>query len=244
MEHQVKSSVNENLLVPIAIIVAGALVAGAIIWTDSGKAPQVAGNQPQVAVQDQPTPTKASEQILSIKKDDHIFGNKNADIVIIEYSDLECPFCKRFHDTMTTLTAEDKSIAWVYRHFPLDAIHPKARKEGEAVECAFEQGGNEAFWTYVNRIFAVSPLNNGLDAAKLPEIAQFVGLDVNAFNTCLSSGKMAERVARDANEGAQIGVRGTPYSIIWNRKTGTQVPISGAYPIENVKQLLAQAKGN
>lgn len=97
---------------------------------------------------------------------DHIFGNPNAQVFVIEYSDPECPFCKNFHATMETVMkqyGDDGKVAWVYRHFPLDSLHSKARKESEAFECAGELGGNAKFWEYANKLFEITPSNNQLD---------------------------------------------------------------------------------
>ena len=108
---------------------------------------------------------------------DHILGDKNASVKIVEFSDTECPFCKRFHTTMQQVVKDNNGqVAWVYRHFPLDQLHSKARKEAEATECAAEMGGSEKFWAYLNRIMEVTPSNNGLDPAELPAIAAYVGL--------------------------------------------------------------------
>lgn len=116
---------------------------------------------------------------LSLRSDDHVLGNPNADVLIIEYSDTECPFCKQFHETMHQVMdqyGKDGKVAWVYRHSPIDQLHPKARKEAEALECANEQGGNDAFWKYADKLFEITPSNNGLDAAQLPVIAAMIGL--------------------------------------------------------------------
>jgi len=101
----------------------------------------------------------------------------NAPVKIVEFSDTECPFCKRFHTTMQQVVKDSNGqVAWVYRHFPLDQLHSKARKEAEATECAAELGGNEKFWAYLNRLMEVTPANDGLDLAELPVIAAYVGL--------------------------------------------------------------------
>lgn len=108
--------------------------------------------------------------IPPITEKDHILGNPNAEIKIVEYSDTECPFCKRFDTTMNDIMKEYQSsgkVAWVYRYFPLDSIHPRARHEAEALECANELGGNAKFWEYLTGIFKVTPGNNGLDPALL-----------------------------------------------------------------------------
>lgn len=102
-----------------------------------------------------------------ISASDHILGNPNARIIILEYSDLECPFCKVFHATMHRVIKENADIAWVYRHYPIAQLHSKAFREAEATECAWEQGGNETFWKYTDKLFEVTPSNNGLEDSML-----------------------------------------------------------------------------
>src|SRR5207249_6414117 len=80
---------------------------------------------------------------------------------------------------------KDGKVVWVYRHFPIDSLHSKARKEAQASECAAALGGNEAFWAYSDKLFEVTPSNNRLDLAQLPRIAQEIGLDRAQFETCL-----------------------------------------------------------
>lgn len=99
---------------------------------------------------------------------DHLFGNPNADVKIITHTDLECPFCKRFHATMEGVMKEyGQKIAWVIRPFPLAQLHDKAPLEAEAAECANELGGNAKFWEYVNLLEQITPANNGFDPALL-----------------------------------------------------------------------------
>ncbi|MDO8482210.1 MAG: DsbA family protein [bacterium] len=200
------------LTVPIAIVVAGVIIGGAIFVTREGQVKSVF----QKPVE-QITPSNTADiSSRPVDLNDHILGNPNAPIIMVEYSDLECPFCKSFHKTMQSLMdvyGKDGKIAWVYRHFPLD-IHPKAPKEAEATECAAEQGGNKAFWDYVNKIFEITPTNNGLDHAQLPLIAGQIGLDVTAFQTCLDSGKYAEKVKADYADGLKAGVNGTPNTVL------------------------------
>lgn len=231
----------EDLSIPLAIILAGALIGGAIFYsnnTQSGAAMKrpVAPEQ-QVDADTQQIP--ATE--LALRSDDHVLGNQNADVLVIEYSDTECPFCKKFHETMLEVMDQYRkagTVAWVYRHYPLDQLHPKAHKEAEALECANAQGGNEAFWTYAAKLFAVTPSNNGLDSAELPKIASDIGLNVASFNTCLTSGTYAARVDKDIESGVNVGAKGTPYSVVWNKKTGKQMPIEGAYPLLNVRNII------
>ncbi|PIS04683.1 MAG: hypothetical protein COT81_05175 [Candidatus Buchananbacteria bacterium CG10_big_fil_rev_8_21_14_0_10_42_9] len=181
----------------------------------------------------------SSITVVSVTKDDHILGDKKAPISIIEYSDAECPFCKRFHPTMQQIVAKyEGRVNWVYRHFPLASIHPKAPKEAEATECAAELGGNDGFWAYLDRLFEITPSNNNLDLARLPEIAEEVGLNADKFEECLNSGKYAKKVQSHYNQAIAAGGRGTPYSlVIYGDK---QIPLSGALTLSQIESALAQ----
>ena len=229
-----ETKTENNLSVPLAIVVAGALIAGAVYF-GAGKGGQGGSlNQPPQV------DTASLDKMRPITKDDHILGNLNAPVKIVEYSDTECPFCKAFHPTVGKIISEygkDGRVALVYRHFPLDSIHPKSRKEAEATECANELGGNDKFWAYINRIYEITTSNNTLDPAELPKTAAFVGLDVKKFNACLASGKYAQVVAGDLADAIATGGTGTPWSIVVD-KNGKKYPLSGAQPYEAVKQLV------
>jgi len=139
---------NNNLTIPIAIVAAGILIAGGIYFS---------GSKPDSENDKKDTP-KDEITLRPVDENDHIAGNPNADIIIVEYSDTECSYCKKFHLTMNRIIDEygkDGNVAWVYRHFPIDSSHPKARKEAEATECATELGGNTAFWDYINKMFEI-----------------------------------------------------------------------------------------
>jgi protein-disulfide isomerase len=230
------NKIQGSLSVPVAIIVAGLIIAGAIVFSLGGE--RVPGTENNTRPTAQENENLSAKIILpAVTADDHIRGSLDAPIKIVEYSDTECPFCKRFHETMNQVMANYNQVAWVYRHFPLRSIHPKAPKEAEATECAAELGGNEVFWQYLDRLFEISPTNNGLDLAELPKIAEFVGLDKKAFEQCLASGKYADKVTQQENEAVAAGGDGTPYSVLIT-SDGSQFPINGAQPYEVVKQIL------
>ena len=174
---------------------------------------------------------------------DHVRGNPDAPVTLIEYSDFECPFCKRFHATAKKLVAESNGqVKWVYRHFPIEQLHPgKARKEAVASECAAELGGNAAFWKFADRLYELTPSNNRTDVdTVLPQIAREIGLDQVKFADCLASGKHDQRIAEDSREAVASGARGTPWSIIFSR-SGKTYPLSGAQPYAAARQLVDQA---
>ena len=244
MEHETKTpearvAQTPTLTIPIAIVIAGALIAGAVyLGTSKGTSNTVANNQQPQAVQE----TGDLKQMKPITSEDHIRGNPNAPVKIVEYSDFECPFCKRFHDTMNQVMDEygkDGQVAWVYRHFPLDQLHPvKARKEAVATECAAELGGNDAFWKYADRFFELTPSNNqtNIDTV-LPQIAREIGLDEVKFASCLASNKYDAHIESDVQNAVATGGNGTPWSIVV-APNGKKYPLSGAQPYASVKQLI------
>lgn len=227
-----------SLSTPIAIVIAGAFIAVAVFFGMQGAFST--GVQPQQPIAQQPTGDL--EEMKAITSDDHIRGNPNADVVIVEYSDFECPFCKRFHETMKQVSDEygDK-VAWVYRQFPLDQLHSKARKEAVASECAAELGGNDAFWKFADRFFELTPSNDqtNIDTV-LPQIAKEIGLDEAKFATCLASTKYDRHIEDEVQNAAATGGNGTPWSIVVT-KSGKKYPLSGAQPYEAVKQLIEVA---
>lgn len=242
-------SENRFLSTSEAIVVAGALIAisiflGASKIARTGMVANSAVNtQKAVAAQaavPSADPLAAGAAIVPFSATkDHYLGNPKAKVALIEYSDLECPFCKKFDPALRQLIEKygDK-VVWVYRHMPL-SMHPKAAKEAEATECAAAQGGNDAFWKYMARLFEVTPSNNGLDPAQLPEIARYIGLDVAKFTSCLDSGTFAAKVKAQGAEGVAAGGRGTPYGIIVGPKGNT--PIGGAVPFETLEAMVQAA---
>jgi len=236
------------LAIPIAIVIAGAIIGGALLIAlrQPGSSAAVAAQQPQGAQQ----PSGDLEAMSPITEGDHIRGDPNAPVKIVEYSDTECPFCKTFHATLQKVTQEyGDDVAWVYRHLPLDQLHSKARKEAVALECAADQGGpssplgtsNDAFWKYADRWFELTPSNDKTDIeTTLPQIAKEIGLDGSAFATCLKSGKFDAHIEDNVQNAQATGGNGTPWSIIV-APNGKKYPLSGAQPYEAVKQLIELA---
>ncbi|MBI4127749.1 MAG: thioredoxin domain-containing protein [Parcubacteria group bacterium] len=218
-------SVNSNIVIAAVILAVGLIAAAVIFKGDSSGDTTGSPDERRTTLED----------FRPVAAGDHIRGDPNAKVTVIEYSDLECPFCKQFHPTMQQLVAEyDGKVRWVYRHWPITSRHPKATKEAEASECAAEQG---KFWEYIDRVFEITPANNGLDLEQLPVIAQEVGLDVASFEACLESGKYQERIQNDADEAIRIGGTGTPFSVIVDAE-GKATPFSGAQPYENLKTVI------
>jgi len=210
MDPQTQTSSNQSrnsLAIPIAIVLAGIIIAGAVYL----RGPSAGTTTDDFKAE------SAEINIAAVSNKDHILGSPSAPITIVEYSDTECPFCKNFQKTMEQISAEygkNGQVAWVYRHFPIVQLHSRAPFEAEATECAAELGGESKFWEYINKVFEVTPANNGLDPAQLSVIAVSVGLDKAAFQKCLDSGKYTEKINQSVEEAKTAGAQGTPYSVL------------------------------
>lgn len=185
------------------------------------------------------TPTTAPPVVTD---NDHLRGDVNAPITMITYSDYECPYCKSFHATMLqVMDAYKGQVKWVYRHFPL-SFHANAQKQAEAAECAAELGGNEAFWTFSDKVFERTTSNGtGFALEALVPLAKEIGLNETEFKTCLDSGKYAAKVQAEEDAGAAAGITGTPGTFVVTADGKSQL-IPGALPLTSITQIIDSVK--
>lgn len=178
----------------------------------------------------QPTPSADNPVNINLSGDEYIRGDKDAKIKIVEFSDFQCPYCSRFHPTMKQVMADygDK-VAWIYKHFPLDSMHPQARPAAEASECAGEQKGNDGWWQFADGLYENQAR---LGTALYEELAQNIGLNLTKFKDCVTSRKFQQKVEADYQEGLNYGIDGTPGSFI------NGVPVRGALPYDSIKQII------
>ena len=243
--NRLKQNMVQMLAIPISIVLAGAFIAGGLFFGlgDKASAPIAAVPTPVPTAPEAPD-SAALDQVRPVTSADHIKGSVDAKVKIVEYSDFECPFCKRMHETMNsimkTYEGTDK-VAWVYRQFPLEQLHPvKAQAVAVASECAGDQGGNDAFWKFTDRYFELTLTNNRTDIdTVIPQIAKEIGLNESAFKACQTSGKFDEKIAADVENAIATGGRGTPWSIAI-LPDGTKLPINGALPEAAIVQIIEQ----
>jgi len=192
----------------------------------------------------------ASEKAKNVRRvtasRDHIFGNPEAPVSLIEYSDFECPFCKRFHSVIgEVVEAHGGKVNLVYRHFPLGMHNPGAQKEAQASECAAYVGGNGVFWKYADAIYARTQSNgNGFPVSQLVPLAKEMGLNKKRFQACMDSDRFAPRVQEDVDEGTRIGIEATPTTILIQNETGEVMVQSGAVPSEAFKAAIDKMLGS
>ncbi|MBP9864626.1 thioredoxin domain-containing protein [Patescibacteria group bacterium] len=161
------------------------------------------------------------------EKVDHIKGPKNAKVTLVEYSDFECPFCKRHFEVMNQVMKQyPNDVRLVFRNYPL-SFHQNAMKEAQAAECAAEVGGNDAYWKYHDKIFTETASNGtGFALDRLVPAAKEIGLDEKKFKTCLDSDKYAAKVNQQMQEGSAAGVQGTPGTFVNGTLVEGAVPLS------------------
>lgn len=233
-----RSEPDLTYLIPGSIVLAGLIIAGSIYYSNSNQSNSLKlldnkkSSEKENAV--------GVEFIKPISPKDHIWGNPNAPVKLIEFIDLECPFCRIFHQTLKKAMAEygvDGKLALVFRHFPLDAIHPNARKGAVALECANELGGNDKFWEYLDKLYEALPPNSRLDLTILPKLAKEIGLDEAKFRICLESGRYDSRIQEDLDDAQKSGGEGTPFNVIIS-SNGKKFPFSGAVPYNKLKSII------
>jgi protein-disulfide isomerase len=219
-----RKNISGFITLPAAIVIAAAIIAIAIIWV----------NKPETKITD--TTNTASNPLLNfgpeinlkpISSADRLLGNPSAPITMLEFSDPSCPYCKIYSSTLEKVIATyvaSGTVALAYRSYPLDTpdsqgriLHPNANNESQAIECAGDIGGTEKYWSFITKLYQVTPAvtsqsPNGLDQSQLPIIAKDIGLDVAKFNSCLSSGKWNDKVKADFVDGVNAGVNGTPFT--------------------------------
>ena len=189
----------------------------------------------------QQVPAPEPQEVVVSMNDDPVKGDLNAPVTIIEFSDFQCPYCGRFFKSTLTEIERDYiktgKVRYVFRDFPLD-FHKQAPKASEAANCAGEQG---KYWEMHDKLFENQ---NALMVDKLRQYAAEVGLESGPFDACLDSGKYAEEINRDVEDGKKAGVSGTPSFFIGKSqgpgKEITGKRIVGARPFESFKQVIDQ----
>lgn len=182
-----------------------------------------------------------------ISATDLAVGKTNSDVVIVEYSDTECPFCAQFNPTMKKLQEEYKSkVSFVYRYFPLTQIHPNAFDEARAAYCVGTIAGAEKRRSYIDEMFAykTSKQNMTLPKGGRESLAKNIGIDEKAFSACMQSTNSGDAVNADLQDGITSGVEGTPatFILIKNKNSYEVVSlISGARPYEYFKAVVEEA---
>lgn len=181
--------------------------------------------------------TLTDEQLAKIIGDIPLLGNADADIIFLEYSDFECPFCQRqFDNQIEESLMGSHSLAYSMKQFPL-AMHPNAQKSAEGALCVRNLAWDDAFFEYRKQVFA----SKNASRANTIAIANTIGINESEFTECLDSDKFASEVIAQMSEWQSVfGVNGTPWNVLINKTTGKYVVVSGAQPLAAFENAIAQ----
>ncbi|MDP2648042.1 MAG: DsbA family protein [Candidatus Yanofskybacteria bacterium] len=215
-----------KLILPGAIMFAAILVSGTLLYANGFLSGTI------------DSPETGAPQFADVSVDDDpMLGNENAPVTIIEFSDFQCLYCRRFwKDTMAQLKSEyidTGKVRFVYRDYPLTGGHPAALVSALGGECAQDQG---KFWEFHDKIFQEQDKQGtGTIAYTVTEVkrwAQEIGLNAAEFNACVDSGKYSSEVEKDLADGSAAGVNGTPTFFINGQR------LVGALPFAQFKQVI------
>lgn len=161
---------------------------------------------------------RAKSDYFGLQSTDHIQGAKDARIVVIEYSDLECPWCKVFHLKGREVLKEkyiSQGVSFVFRNFPLLALHKKAYDEAVTLECIALLGGEEKFWNALKNIYTVTQSEDSLTDTQLASIVESQNIDTLQLQECLADPSAREKVQNDIARGTLQGIYSTPVFAIF-----------------------------
>ena len=240
-----KSTYNKLIMSIISVAIVSAFLGGYVIGGETVEPKEVIiresiqNPQPRQTAQEQFGPQIIRNISLD---DDPMKGNPDASITIIEFSDFQCPFCAKFHEN--TLPQLDQNyistgkVNFVYRDFPIQSIHPNAIPAALASECADDQG---KFWEMHDVIFENQRVWQDLQVTQSTDIfrgyANEIGLNIDDFDSCMTSGKHIEEIGNDLEDGRLYGVTGTPGFFVGNEKIGF-TKLIGAQPFSSFQRVI------
>jgi protein-disulfide isomerase len=214
---------------PIAIVLAGLIVATALYFVRVHQLVTKEAGDPSI--------------VRPVTPNDHLIGNPTAQVMVIEYGDIDSEYTKKFNAIMQQIMLEygaDGNVAWVFRHFPIIALHPDSAAHASAAECVSSLAGPESFWRFIDAIAAAAPGTNQFDPKDYGTILQGLNVSPEAFAQCVSKGTFEKRVQDDYTNAILSGGTGAPY-IILTVKGQRPIPISGALPYASMKSVLEEA---
>ncbi|MBX2808162.1 MAG: DsbA family protein [Cellvibrionaceae bacterium] len=177
-----------------------------------------------------------------ISGDDSVYGEENARFSLMEFSDLECPYCKRFHEVPKKIVdISEGMVNWQWKHLPLQFHNPAAFKSAHAAECVANIQGNRAFWAYLDAVFNATR-GNGQGVKDLAQLAVALGVDHEQFLACSSAGQFIDKINGDIALAKEHNITSTPVTLVIDNKTQKRVQLRGAQPAEAILSTIQRLK--
>ncbi|MBP9816857.1 MAG: thioredoxin domain-containing protein [Candidatus Pacebacteria bacterium] len=218
-----------TILLPGAIILAGVIIAISVYMVRVNNLP--------------PVPAPDISALRPVSPEEHVVGNPTGGVVIVTYSDLDCAYCKQFERTMSQIMTDygaGGQVAWVFRHLPLVSSHANAGLHAEASECVAALAGEDAFWRFIDLMHSSAPGTNEFNPNAYTSLLPQVGVEDDAFETCMAEGRYVKKVESDLANALDIGAIAAPYSVVVV-KGEEPIAISGALTYGEMKMIIEQA---
>jgi protein-disulfide isomerase len=234
-EHTTHTKSKSNIFIIISILIGSIIIAAAIIFSGNARNNNDSFIDPDTIFSGR-----------ELKQEEFLSGDLKNKVIILEYSDLECPFCKKFHlDTMNSVYEKyEGKVGFVFRHFPL-SFHKLAPKEAEATLCARALGGQKIYKEYITKIFTETNGNDSLDPASLLKFTKELNLDTEKWTKCMDDLNYTKQVEADTEDGLSVGVQGTPNAYVLIKQPNNEYKIltviNGARDEKYVSRVIDQA---
>jgi len=212
------------LSVAAVIVSLCSLLLGLYVFNIVLQMKSVANNTPENFV---PKEQNILENMRPVDETDHVFGNPDAEITIVEYSDFACPWCARLHPSLYQIINESDDVRWVYRHLPFKESGMSA---AVASECVASIVGDDVFWRFINELFKSESWN-------LTEMVANYGIAADEFEKCLASNFQLDKILMQKEEGIALGITGTPSMVVFN-KQGNHLLVRGAQPYSELQKII------
>lgn len=236
-----------SFVIAVAILMHGGIIkvgtgtVGTAAPTQQAAAPQAA---PQAPTGGAPEPAQSGK--VTVSASDPVLGSKDAKVTMVEFSDYECPFCKRHFDQVYPQLKKDYidtgKVKLVFRNYPLPFHDPMATFEAKAALCAREQGGDSTYFKFHDAIFTKTTSNgNGLTKDQVYQFATDIGLNQANLKSCADSDKYDAQIKKDITDGGAAGVSGTPSFIVGKSNSQGNIDgklVVGAQPYESFKSAI------
>lgn len=237
-----------------ALLIAGAIIVGALLiasnyWMPSSNNALLDKNNKPSGVADDKGVKEPTGPVTVSLDDDAIMGDKSkAKVAIIEFGDLECPFCKKFHqetyDQIVKKYVETGKAILVARDFPLSFHDPKSTEEASVAECVRDQKGDAAYFAFTKAVYANTLANGkGLPEGKMMELLKTAGVDTKKALACSEEASTKEEITKDIADGTKAGVTGTPSFVIGKLNsdgTVTGEVVVGALPMSGFDEAISK----
>lgn len=220
----------QTLIIPGAIVLAGAIIAVSVYLMRVNNVMALPTHNPAAVSPVNP-------------ETDHVVGNPEAPVVIIEYADIDGEYSKDFQRTMAQLMTEygpGGQVAWVYRHLPIIDLHPDAALHAEAAECAAMLAGESAFWRFIDLVQAAAPDVNQFDPQGYAQVAAQLGIAPGALETCVAGKQFEGKITADIRNALEAGAEGAPYTVVLVEGMEAEA-LEGALPYEAMKRVIDES---